>query len=216
MEIYHGQLSAGKKKRIYDRFIKSPPEERLTLLATNAFGMGVDKPDIRFIVHAQAPGSVEAYYQEIGRAGRDGEAARCLLLYSQDDLAIQQMFVEWANPSADLLVQAYEFARREEHADGFTINDLREEIIHKNRGDRRAEFTATALERLGLIEPTSMQGRYRLAEEAPTHRDIDALVDPKDIQRKKQRDLERLHEVVKLTKERGDIPAFLRAYFSLS
>ncbi|MFG0253127.1 MAG: RecQ family ATP-dependent DNA helicase [Phycisphaerales bacterium JB038] len=223
MEIYHGQLSAGKKKRIYDRFIESPPEERLTLLATNAFGMGVDKPDIRFIAHAQTPGSVEAYYQEIGRAGRDGEPARCELLYSQDDLAIQQTFIDWANPSADMLVQACEFARDDSHADGFTVDELREVIIHKNRGDRRAEFTAIALERLGVIEPTSIEGRYRVAEDLAAARgegasvahDIDALFDPERIAAKKQRDLERLLQMVQLTRERADVAGFLRTYFAL-
>ena len=88
--IYHGQLPARRKKSVYRQFIDAKPSERLTLFATNAFGMGVDKPDIRAIVHAQVPGSVEAYFQEVGRAGRDGKRARCLLLYGPDDLAIQQ------------------------------------------------------------------------------------------------------------------------------
>ncbi len=231
LQVYHGQLSGGRKKKVYDRFMSSPPRERLTLLATNAFGMGVDKPDIRFIVHAQVPGSVEAYYQEIGRAGRDGAAACCTLLYNQDDLAIQRTFVDWANPGADMLVQAYEFARRAEHADGFTVDDLREAVIHKNRGDRRAEFTATGLERLGLIEPTSIQGRYRLADEEgemtdaratgsghggrSRHPDVDALIDADELAAKKQRDLARLHDMVRLTKARSDIHAFLRDYFAL-
>jgi len=72
IEIYHGRLSPRSKKRVYRRFIAADPSDNLLLLATNAFGMGVDKPDIRFIVHAQVPGSVEAYHQEVGRAGRDG------------------------------------------------------------------------------------------------------------------------------------------------
>jgi len=73
IEVYHGKLPPHEKKRVYRVFTEAGPDDGLVLLATNAFGMGVDKPDIRFIVHAQAPGSVEAYYQEVGRAGRDGQ-----------------------------------------------------------------------------------------------------------------------------------------------
>ncbi|MEM7263856.1 MAG: RecQ family ATP-dependent DNA helicase, partial [Planctomycetota bacterium] len=90
VEVYHGRLDAREKKRVYDRFSAARPEDRLLLLATNAFGMGVDKADIRYIVHALVPGSVAAYYQEVGRAGRDGKSSTCVLLYDQADLAIQQ------------------------------------------------------------------------------------------------------------------------------
>ena len=69
------------------------------ILATNAFGMGVDKPDIRFIAHYQLPGTLEAYYQEIGRAGRDGKGSLCELLYLEEDVSIQRNFTEWANPT---------------------------------------------------------------------------------------------------------------------
>lgn len=88
---YHAGQDAAFRKANQDRFMS---ESAVTMVATIAFGMGIDKPDIRYVAHLNLPSSVEAYYQEIGRAGRDGAAAETMMLYGLDDIRMRRMFVD--------------------------------------------------------------------------------------------------------------------------
>jgi ATP-dependent DNA helicase RecQ len=90
-EIYHGRLTKAERDHAHQRFMSSG--KRIVMIATSAFGLGVDKSDIRYVVHYQVPGALEAYVQEAGRAGRDGLPARCILLWLPDDLAVQRHFL---------------------------------------------------------------------------------------------------------------------------
>lgn len=79
------------------------------VVATNAFGMGIDKKDIRFVIHYNLPGSIEGYYQEIGRAGRDGRMSIAVILASFSDTKIQEFFVENGNPEKEDILELYEY-----------------------------------------------------------------------------------------------------------
>lgn len=98
---YHGRLSPEEKNRVQDQFISGKAK---VLISTSAFGMGVDKADVRLVIHAQMPGSIEAWYQEAGRAGRDGLPAKAVLLYKPKDRWLHRFFIENASPPVEAIM----------------------------------------------------------------------------------------------------------------
>ena len=134
VEPYHGKLSAKIRRETQDKFISGELE---TIIATNAFGMGIDKPDVRAVVHWQIPGNLEAYYQEAGRAGRDDEPARCVLLYDVQDRRTQAFFLGGKYPKADDVLatcQALETLKANESA--VKLNQIEETVadaVAKNK-----------------------------------------------------------------------------------
>ena len=95
---YHAGMEAGIRTAHQDRFMTESP---VIMVATIAFGMGIDKPDIRFVLHTHLPATIEAYYQEIGRAGRDGAPADALMLYGLDDIRMRRQFIDREATEAD-------------------------------------------------------------------------------------------------------------------
>lgn len=108
---YHAGLPPEEKRRLQNAFVE---DKHRLLAATNALGMGIDKPNIRFIIHFDIPGSITAYYQEVGRCGRDGEHAEGILLYNPADKRVQQHFIESAHPEKKEFTQLLEVLQKEE------------------------------------------------------------------------------------------------------
>ncbi|WP_329020063.1 RecQ family ATP-dependent DNA helicase [Streptomyces sp. NBC_01601] len=118
---YHAGLPAQERGGVHDRFMAG---ELDVVVATSAFGMGIDKPDVRFVLHASVPGSLDAYYQEIGRAGRDGEESRAILAYRPQDLGMQRFFAA-GRPDPDTVTKVV--STLEEHDGPVPPTELREE-----------------------------------------------------------------------------------------
>ncbi|MFA4942197.1 MAG: RecQ family ATP-dependent DNA helicase [Patescibacteria group bacterium] len=106
---YHAGMDPESREWVQNSFMAG---EAQVVVATNAFGLGINKKDIRFVIHHDLPGTIEAYYQEAGRAGRDGETSFCLLLYSPRDRYLREFFIKGDNPGAHIILEIYDFLRR--------------------------------------------------------------------------------------------------------
>ena len=206
--IYHGDLPRHRRRQLQEQFMDG---EDFLVLATNAFGMGIDKENIRYVLHADLPGSMESYYQEIGRAGRDGKPSKCLLLYDQRDLATQMEFIRWSNPDSEFYRRVFDFLDNDlEQCNAFGLEWLREKLHHRQKHDRRLETAISMLIRWdvfrGTVEPLQLE---RLSDFPDTKFDSEFIDD------KLKRDQQKLLAIVQYAKHEGDRKEFLNMYFGL-
>jgi ATP-dependent DNA helicase RecQ len=143
--MYHGRMLAKDRHDAQERFMAGAVK---AVIATNAFGLGIDKPDIRFIIHYHLPGSLEAYYQEAGRAGRDGEPARCTILFREEDRAIQGYFLGGKYPDDGEALNVARVVNRMPDTARMPLNDIAERA---DVARRKTRIVLTLMKRFGAV-----------------------------------------------------------------
>lgn len=157
--MYHGKMGKAERDAAQLAFMRNNPR---IMVATNAFGLGVDKPDIRAVIHYNLPGSMEAYYQEAGRAGRDGRASRAILLYNPQDEQVQSFFVAGKYPTRSDVFQVWQALRN-------GADNLRELALAAQCSQSKTRVVLNILKDLELLNELPNNGY------TPTGKDVDEL-----------------------------------------
>jgi ATP-dependent DNA helicase RecQ len=221
---YHAGMPDSQRIKAQEDFMNGRTQ---MIVATNAFGMGIDKPDIRFVAHYQMPGSIEAYYQEIGRAGRDGLNSSCVLLFNYADKNTHDFFIDGSYPSVAVVRSVYEALM----ATGTKRIELSTSEIASLAGESNemaVQSSLYLLERAGHIErgapinqgtprweqPHEKQFRGRIRtlfvlDEAPTQ----LRINPGDVMRRASLERRKLREMIEFCYTERCYRAYILDYF---
>jgi ATP-dependent DNA helicase RecQ len=203
--VYHSKLQKHDRNSVHELFMH---EAIRAVVATNAFGLGIDKPNIRFVVHYDLPGSVEAYTQEAGRAGRDGDLSRCILLYRMSDTRVQNYFLTGKYPDIEDVQKIFgtlEYFGGQ--ADGVSLADLRK---ISQLPLTKLKVVLALLKKAGFIEMRA-RSRYGLTPDALKNREL--VLSLTNYDTKKSYDQSKLAMMLQYSETRACRRKFILNYF---
>jgi ATP-dependent DNA helicase RecQ len=203
--VYHSKLQKHDRTSVHELFMH---EAIRAVVATNAFGLGIDKPNIRFVIHYDLPGSVEAYTQEAGRAGRDGALSRCILLYRMSDTRVQNYFLTGKYPDIEDVQKVFgtlEYFGGQ--ADGVSLADLRK---ISQLPLTKLKVVLALLKKAAFIEMRA-RARYGLTADALKNRDL--ILNLTNYDTKKSYDQSKLAMMLQYSETRGCRRKFILNYF---